>query len=166
MQFRDGDATRPNGHFAGPADPQPVPIPPAGPQAGDDAGGSHGSLMQRYRGAAGPLHGEQEDDVSEPLPAASHRARSAATAGPTLGEEQAGDFRQRWRDLQAGFVDDPRQAVRAADDLAREVLDTLAAKIVDKRDVEGWTAGDGSRTEDLRMSLRQHRTLVDRLLEL
>jgi hypothetical protein len=68
--------------------------------------------------------------------------------------------------VQGDFVDDPRQAVRGADALAREVLDTLTAKIADKQRVDGWRAGDGSGTEDLRLALRQYRTLVDRLLEI
>jgi len=85
---------------------------------------------------------------------------------PTLGGEQAAEFRHRWRELQGDFVDDPREAVRGADVLAHEVLDALAAKIADKQRVDGWKAGEGSGTEDLRLALRQYRTLVHRLLEL
>ncbi len=46
------------------------------------------------------------------------------------------------------------------------MLDALTAKIADKQRVDGWKAGEGSGTEDLRLALRQYRTLVDRLLEL
>lgn len=92
---------------------------------------------------------------------------SGTSASALLSAEQTGDFKQRWRDLQGDFVDDPQQAVRGAGDLAREVLQALADTIADSERVEGWKAGDGSSgTEDLRVALRQYRTLVDRLLEL
>ena len=68
--------------------------------------------------------------------------------------------------MQGDFVDDPQVAVRGAEALAREILDALAAKIADKQRVDGWKAGAGAPTEDLRLALRQYRTLVDRLLEL
>ena len=52
-------------------------------------------------------------------------------------------------------------------DLAREVLDALAATIAAPERVESWKAGDGTGgTEDLRQALRQYRGLVDRLLEI
>ncbi|HST65609.1 MAG TPA: hypothetical protein VLM05_10515, partial [Mycobacteriales bacterium] len=92
---------------------------------------------------------------------------AATTATPLLSAERTGEFKQRWRDLQGDFVDDPQQAVRGAGDLAREVLQALADTIADPERVEGWKAGDGSTgTEDLRVALRQYRTLVDRLLAL
>jgi hypothetical protein len=68
--------------------------------------------------------------------------------------------------VQGDFVDDPQQAVRSADQLARDVLGALTATIADRDTVESWKAGDGGRTEELRQSLRQYRTLVDRLLAL
>jgi hypothetical protein len=42
----------------------------------------------------------------------------------------------------------------------------VAAKIADKERVDGWQSGAGAPTEDLRLALRQYRTLVDKLLEL
>jgi hypothetical protein len=92
-----------------------------------------------------------------------------ATAQTTglLSADRTGEFKQRWRELQGDFVDDPQQAVRGAGDLAREVLQELGDTIADSDRVERWKAGDGSSgTEDLRVALRQYRTLIDRLLEL
>ncbi len=92
---------------------------------------------------------------------------TGTSTGALLAAERTTEFKQRWRDLQGDFVDDPQQAVRGAGDLAREVLQALADTIADSERVEGWKAGDGSTgTEDLRVALRQYRTLVDRLLEL
>jgi hypothetical protein len=91
----------------------------------------------------------------------------AATTAGLLSTAQTTEFKQRWRELQGDFVDDPQQAVRSAGDLAREVLESLAAAIAEPDRVESWQAGDGSSgTEDLRQALRQYRTLVDRLLEI
>ena len=84
-----------------------------------------------------------------------------------LSEDQTSTYKQRWREVQGEFVDDPQQAVRDAGDLAREVLEALAGTIADPDRVAAWKAGDGSgATEDLRVALRQYRTLVDKLLEL
>jgi hypothetical protein len=92
---------------------------------------------------------------------------TTSPATPLLSTDRTGAFKQRWRDLQGDFVDDPQQAVRGAGDLAREVLQALGDTIADAERVEGWKAGDGtSGTEDLRLALRQYRTLIDRLLEL
>jgi hypothetical protein len=84
-----------------------------------------------------------------------------------LSTERTTEFKQRWRDLQADFVDDPQQAVRGAGELSKQILQALADTIADAERVDSWKAQDGtSGTEDLRVALRQYRTLVDRLLEL
>jgi len=110
--------------------------------------------------------------VVAPAAAAAERA-GTPTPGTTtaahglLSVERSAEFTRRWRDLQAGFVDDPQQAVRDAGDLSRQILQALADTIADAERVDRWQAEDGtSGTEDLRVALRQYRTLVDRLLEL
>jgi hypothetical protein len=101
------------------------------------------------------------EPAGKPTPAASTNAHGLLSA------ERSAEFKRRWRDLQADFVDDPQQAVREAGDLSREILRALSDTIADADQVERWQAEDGtSGTEDLRIALRQYRTLVDRLLEL
>ena len=72
-------------------------------------------------------------------------------------------IRNRFLDIQAGFIDEPRQAVEEAgrfvDDLVRQVADDLQAQ---RRQLAG---AEGS-TEDLRLALRAYRQFVDRLLGL
>jgi hypothetical protein len=73
-------------------------------------------------------------------------------------------FRERWRELQAGFVDDPAQAVRGADDLVDEIMRELAEH---KEHLAGrWRdQSDGSvGTEELRVVIREYRAFFDRLL--
>ena len=74
-------------------------------------------------------------------------------------------IRNRFLDIQAGFIDEPRQAVEEAgrfvDDLLRQVTDALQQQ---RGQLAGVT-GEGS-TEDLRLALRAYRQFVDRLLGL
>ena len=89
----------------------------------------------------------------------------AASADALLGSLDAGDIRNRFLDIQAGFIDEPRQAVEEAgrfvDDLLRQVADALQQQ-------RGQLAGatDEASTEDLRLALRAYRQFVDRLLGL
>ena len=101
------------------------------------------------------------EPAGKPAPAASTEAHGLLSA------ERSAEFKRRWRDLQADFVDDPQHAVREAGDLSREILWALSDTIADTDQVDRWQAADGtSGTEDLRIALRQYRSLVDRLLEL
>jgi len=107
-----------------------------------------------------------------PAPAATEPAARPSPAASTdahglLSAERSAEFKRRWRDLQADFVDDPQQAVREAGDLSREILRALSDTIADADRVDRWQAEDGtSGTEDLRVALRHYRTLVDGLLQL
>jgi len=105
----------------------------------------------------GPAATAADTPTAAPTPAANGLLSAAESAG----------FRRRWRELQGDFVDDPQLAVRGAGELSREILQALADTIADAERVDRWKAEDGtSGTEDLRVALRQYRTLVDRLLEL
>ncbi|WFB05813.1 hypothetical protein LRS74_01340 [Streptomyces sp. LX-29] len=83
-----------------------------------------------------------------------------------LTPEDEESFRSRWQDIQARFVDDPRDSVHAADALVAEVIQRLAATFSQhKKDLEGqWTQGEEVNTEDLRMALRHYRSFFNRLL--
>jgi hypothetical protein len=116
-------------------------------------------------------------EAGRPAGAPTTAGRPAVTPGSTpgaapattglLGPDRAAEFKGRWRELQGDFVDDPQQAVRGAGELARDVLRALSDTIAAAERVESWKAEDGtSGTEDLRVALRQYRTLVDRLVEL
>ncbi|MEU4077119.1 hypothetical protein [Streptomyces venezuelae] len=75
-------------------------------------------------------------------------------------------FRTRWHDIQSQFVDDPREAVHAADALVAEVMQRLAATFAGHRKtLEGqWNRGEDVDTESLRTALRQYRSFFHRLL--
>ncbi|MFD0337260.1 hypothetical protein ACFVH0_00940 [Streptomyces sp. NPDC127117] len=85
---------------------------------------------------------------------------------PLLGSEQAG-FRDRWQRIQGTFVDDPREAVGAADTLVAEVMQALATTFSErKQGLEGqWQRGEEVPTEELRVALQRYRSFFNRLLK-
>jgi hypothetical protein len=91
---------------------------------------------------------------------------SADERGPLLPQEQSEGFVTRWRDIQVGFVDEPRASVAQADALVADLMQRLAAGFSDAREeLEAqWDRGDDVSTEDLRLALRRYRAFFDRLL--
>ncbi len=87
-------------------------------------------------------------------------------ATPLFSQEEAKDFRTRWDAIQAGFVDEPRQAVQQADSLVAGAMKRLAEMFAAERaKLEGqWDRGDDVSTEDLRLALRRYRSFFGRLL--
>ena len=73
---------------------------------------------------------------------------------------------QRWREIQAGFVDEPRRAVQDADALVSEVLDQMTQRLAEqcRRLESSWQNGERASTEDLRVSMQGYRVLFERLL--
>jgi hypothetical protein len=108
------------------------------------------------------------DEAATDEAATDEPAAPAATAQPAalLASLDAESIRNRFLDIQAGFVDEPRQAVEEAgrfiDELVQQVIDALQAQ---RGELQAPVADDTS-TEDLRLSLRAYRQFVDRLLGL
>jgi hypothetical protein len=79
--------------------------------------------------------------------------------------ERADDYGSRWDALKGDFVDEPRRAVRQADELVGELLDELQRLFADqRRNLEQGFDHDQASTEDLRLALRRYRSFFDRLL--
>jgi hypothetical protein len=80
--------------------------------------------------------------------------------------DRATELRRRWSEIQARFVDDPREAVKAADTLVDEVIRDLTALFADERaGLEShWDRNEKISTEDLRVALRRYRSFFERLL--
>jgi len=93
-------------------------------------------------------------------------ANSAAHRMPLFPENELGSFRQRWQDVQVGFVDDPRNAVKGADELVASLMTRLAQVFSDERGKleHEWDKGEDVSTEDLRVALQRYRSFFDRLL--
>ncbi|MFJ2271918.1 hypothetical protein ACIO8F_40375 [Streptomyces sp. NPDC087228] len=84
---------------------------------------------------------------------------------PLLGNEQE-EFRARWQKIQGEFVDDPKNAVNAADQLVAETMQALATTFSEhKQGLESqWQRGEEVATEDLRIALQRYRSFFNRLL--
>ena len=80
--------------------------------------------------------------------------------------EQADHLRTDWTEIQAGFVDAPRDAVQRADALVASTMTRLAEVFAAERQnlEQQWDRGDNVTTEDLRIALQRYRTFFDRLL--
>jgi hypothetical protein len=75
-------------------------------------------------------------------------------------------LRSRWTEVQAAFVDDPRDCVQKADGLVADVVDRLTAGFAAARaELEDqWGKGEQVSTEDLRVALKRYREFFERLL--
>jgi hypothetical protein len=99
-------------------------------------------------------------------PATDADSADSQDRAPLFAENELNDFRRRWQDVQGSFVDDPRTAVRNADELVAQLMTRLAAIFADERGnlEHEWDKGENVSTEDLRVALRRYRSFFDRLL--
>jgi hypothetical protein len=83
-----------------------------------------------------------------------------------FADDDLAGLRARWVDVQAGFVDDPRECVQRADGLVSDVVKQLTAGFTQARSrlEEQWGRGEEASTEDLRVALKQYRDFFERLL--
>lgn len=84
-----------------------------------------------------------------------------------FGENEVSEFRNRWSDIQTGFVDEPRKAVENADNLVASLMKKLAEGFANERAglEKQWDQGTNVSTEDLRVALQRYRSFFDRLLK-
>jgi hypothetical protein len=113
------------------------------------------------------------DDLDRPVVVAQNRLPADGAdddaLAPLFTTDATRDFRARWDAVQIGFVDDPKQAVREADELVRQMLQNLAQTFSDERaglDAQGDGAAESGSTEKLRLALRRYRAFMQRLLSL
>ena len=83
-----------------------------------------------------------------------------------LPPDRMEEFRERWDEIQAGFVDDPRNSVQKAHGLVSSLVKEL--NDVFSRERSGlesqWNRGEEADTENLRVALRRYRAFLNRLL--
>jgi len=85
---------------------------------------------------------------------------------PLLPPDQAERYRSRWEEIQAGFVDEPRESVEQADRLVADLMQSLAATFSEARELleTQWESDGDTSTENLRVALTHYRSFFDRLL--
>ncbi|HET7741161.1 MAG TPA: hypothetical protein VFL67_10975 [Mycobacterium sp.] len=106
-------------------------------------------------------------DESTPMPANGAGETSPTSTDQDLfaNDELAG-LRARWANVQAGFVDDPKECVQKADGLVSDLVEQLTAGFSHARSrlEEQWARGEEASTEDLRIALKRYREFFERLL--
>jgi len=85
---------------------------------------------------------------------------------PLFADDELDRLRSRWKEVQTGFVDEPRKAVEEADGLVASAMKRLAEGFAEERSKleQQWDQGDSISTEDLRVALQRYRTFFHRLL--
>jgi hypothetical protein len=161
------------------SDRRAEPASSAGDQSPDGPGENGTERAQ-------PQGGQGRDDGTMAAPGGGTRqggegTRGTEATGPAAGASAAGGedadvalldpadgqrFRQRWSDVQARFVDDPRAAVQTADSLVAELMQSLAGSFNEHKGrlESAWQSGDDPDTEELRQALQRYRSFFDRLL--
>ena len=113
-----------------------------------------------------PVAGREAVPDAEPVPRPGPGPVFVPEAGPVFAPESAQSFRVRWSSIQAGFIDDPRNAVQDADRFVADVVQSFTAGVEARRRAltSAWEQDGHSGTEELRLTMRQYRALVDRIL--
>jgi hypothetical protein len=180
---QDGDtAPRPEGDEAANRE-SAASFEPAAPTADPPAGATRSGSTSIFDldEQAKPEEGEPTGDgpaadepaAGAPVPApvgvpeaGPSGAPDAGATPPSLLESlDAADIRNRFLDIQAGFVDEPRQAVEEAGRFVDGLLQQVQEALTAQRGQLAGTTDEGS-TEELRLALRAYRQFVDRLLSL
>jgi hypothetical protein len=109
-----------------------------------------------------PTAGTESSDVRSESPA----AEDSLTDKPLFADGTLSGLRSRWDDVQAAFVDDPKECVHKADALVAQVVEQLTTGFSDARSrLEAqWARGEDASTEDLRLALKRYREFFQRLL--
>jgi len=102
----------------------------------------------------------------QPVTMSGGRPEEGAGSTPLFPSNELEDLRTRWKDIQTGFVDEPRKAVEQADGLVASAMKRLAEVFAKERSglEQQWHRGDNVSTEDLRVALQRYRSFFDRLL--
>jgi hypothetical protein len=153
------------------SDEPAVPVPQTGAQGPrpDDGPNSRSATGSPESGDAegGPGRPDAVAEGGTPaLAGQQSRTPPADTETHLISLDAATGFRARWTDIQAAFVDEPRQTLEHADGLVAEVIQLLTRTFADERSkLEAqWTSGAQVSTEDMRLAFQRYRTFFNALL--
>ena len=126
-----------------------------------------------HRNGESGLHEDRDVETGDPgsrgnrdVKAMPRRPQNDEAPTPLFSQADVGDLRERWTEVQTGFVDEPRHAVEEADKLVATVMQRLAEGFANERAnlEKQWDRGDNVSTEDLRVAMQRYRSFFDRLL--
>jgi hypothetical protein len=109
---------------------------------------------------------ESSAGLAEPPQTETEPSSEPSTERSLLADDDLSGLRSRWDDVQAAFVDNPKECVQKADTLVAEVVEQLTTGFSDARSrLEAqWARGEKVSTEDLRVALKRYRDFFQRLL--
>lgn len=83
-----------------------------------------------------------------------------------LPDDRMTTLRDRWEQIQTGFVDDPRGSVSDAHAMVGQLVDELTQTFTRERSAleEQWGKNEAPDTEALRVALQRYRSFFNRLL--
>jgi hypothetical protein len=147
------------------------------PDAEGDAGVADAHIAEGDAGVADARIDDDatEDDASDDVAVAGgHRSDDHDSGHRGSVDDEGFDrivvdpqrYRERWDEVQVGFVDEPRRSVSDADVLVADVIDEITKGFAATRaDLEDqWSGGGDASTEDLRVALQRYRAFFRRLL--
>lgn len=104
--------------------------------------------------------------TDESTPPSSSAEAETSTDMKLFAGGDLSSLRSRWDDVQASFVDDPKDCVQKADALVADVVQQLTAGFSEARArlESQWARGEDASTEDLRQALKRYRAFFERLL--
>jgi hypothetical protein len=159
---RQPDATSPR--TAAPV----APLAPVRPGTATDAGTGTDTPKSETPDTDSPDTARRPARAGRDRDGAAQPDRPDAALGGFLEPQRVEVLSAEWSAVQAGFVDDPAGAVEQADELVARAADLVAEAVRRRR--EGLRAGQepaaghGTGTEELRLALRDYRSVLDRLL--
>jgi hypothetical protein len=127
----------------------------------------HSLHEAEYQAPSEPVH---SDVASEPahadVPAAAEPSAEPSSEKALFADDELSSLQSRWADVQAVFVDDPRDCVQKADGLVSDVVQQITSSFSQARAKleEQWARGEDASTEDLRVALTRYREFFQRLL--
>jgi len=124
--------------------------------------------LDEFRRTENTGSGDAAQETIVPFSSGSAHTGAGDHSEKFLQRDEIENFRQQWGDIQSSFVDEPHQAVAAADRLVATVVKRAAEVFSDRRTAleEQWSRGDNVSTEDLRVALQQYRAFFSRMLSI
>ncbi|WP_426506086.1 hypothetical protein ACPPVO_49615 [Dactylosporangium sp. McL0621] len=113
----------------------------------------------------GEAAGDEDRDRDETPVGSTPGSVDVTAVGAIWADGAADGLRERWRELQLRFIDEPRSVADEADALVGEALDTITNSLqAQRRELANWQNEPGDDTERLRAAVRGYRDYLDRLL--
>lgn len=153
--------------------PAPMPAPTGSPATAGPAGNPPQAPDDRPREGAYDEPAGSRSGQSPSEGGARPEAAQGGTVGgglddlgpPLFETVRSKEITERWHEIQAAFVDDPRGALRQAGELNDEVVRSLTIALDERKQALEQGTVNGN-TEQLRIGLRQYRQMLDRILAL